>query len=690
MSVLSRSIPVVHIDEHVVTLVTAIGSENLWTAPWESVERLPLLPGATLADDVVVVPEQWARTKRQLVRNTRTINFNRALPEGMHRDTLESEKIIRRAKRIAAMLLVTPVIFPSGYIRSPSKPITWVQECESIVMAIAWVLTNTAAVAEVSSCPDGSAIFSRLTKSTFDRLCQADGYSGFWKHGARKLAALAHMGLVDDWPDFDLGSRLEPRRRNTQVPITTAPEMKRWLPFSDEFTSVIGRSALWMTEELGTELIDCLKVSLGISTELNFGDYRKEQERAISQWYASTKYKLRGKTFPVVLHVAGVAMDRMPPPGWRELRIALSLLQTAHLVIVAIATGARESELMGLRRDCLRTVGAQELLIGHTFKLSDAADGERRDWPLPTIAVTALMQQKRLAELLAPGKDHLWLSFSIGKNARGLRDIRKFYDVLSRYCDAVVVDGKSLRWYCKDGNPHPHRFRKTVARLAALSMVGATSIMFDILGHRDPEMTLNYLLSDPDLQDEIRKIATEANVALSRAALQCPEDNGGPASKAVSDFARRLAARSGNQDLQVSDLAEAAEILSLSGQVTIVKPGVLCTKTIGQPGACTRKGGAPDIGKCYAGCHHRLELAAAKNDCITSIEYILGQIPSPRSEMMRAWWQCQLVSQLRRFRTVQQKYMSDPRMAKALQGVDSATLSILNGSDDGQSGEEAS
>lgn len=689
MSMLSRPTSVARVDEHVAILVDAIGVSNIWTAPWENVARIPLVPGVTLAEDIVVVPEQWVRTKRQLAMSARTIDFCRALPTGICRDTSEAESIIRRAKRIAAILFVTPVIFPSGYIRSPSKPITWVTECEGIVLAIAWVLAHTPARVEMSSCPDGSAIFSRLTKETFDRLCQAEGYSGFWKHGARKLAALAKMGVVDDWPDLDLGSRREPRRRNAQVPVTATPEMKRWLPFSDEFTSVIGTSALWMTEELGVELIDCLEISLSIPADLDFGTYRSEQGRAVSKWYRSTKSKLRGKTFPMVLNVAGVAMDCMPPLGWRELRAALSLIQTSHLVIVAIATGARESELMGLHRDCLHMVGTQELLVGYTFKLSDASDGERRDWPLPTIAVAALTQQKRLADLLAPGADHLWLSFAGGKHGRGLRDTRKFYDALSKYCRAVVVDGKPLRWYCKDGNPHPHRFRKTVARLAALSMVGATSIMFDILGHRDPEMTLNYLLSDPDLQDEIRKIATEANIALSKDALENPEKNGGPASRAVADFAQRFAARSGRQDLQVADLADAAEILSLSGHVSMVKPGVLCTKTIGQPGACTRKGGAPDIGNCYANCHHRLELAAAKDDCAASIEYILEEIPSPRNTMMHAWWQCQLVSQMRRFREVRQRYMQDPRMAEALHGIDIGMLGLLNGSDNDQDREAA-
>ncbi len=169
--------------------------------------------------------------------------------------------------------------------------------------------------------------------------------------------------------------------------------------------------------------------------------------------------------------------------------------------------------------------------------------------------------------------------------------------------------------WCANGNVHPHRFRKTVARLAALSMVGATSILFDILGHRDPEMTLNYILSDPDLQDEIRKIASEANVMLAREAILHAEGNGGGAAPHVLAFKERMAARSATAELDVVDLAEAAEILSMNGEVSIVRPGVLCTKTMHQRGPCTRRLGIPDVGNCSTGCEHRLDLAAGAHDC---------------------------------------------------------------------------
>jgi integrase len=657
-------------DQHVADLASAISTDKLWTTSWLDVERFRIMPNQTLESDIIVVPEDWSRTKRRRIKTARTVDFSRALPPGLNRQTAEAESIIRRAKRLAAILLVTPISFPSGYVHQPSKPMTWVTECEGINLAMSWVLQNTEPISGVSSCPDGGPIFKRLTRDVLERLRKARGYSSFWKHGVYKLAALEKMGVIDDWPNLDLGSRREPRRKNVEIPITAVQKKTTWQPFEDEFTSKIGQVALWMTEELGPMVLSCLEVALSVPTTSSVDESVRLRMEAVNGWCAAVSNERSGKDFPFKLKIGQFEMSSLPPPNWRALRSVVSLLQTAHMVIVSLSTAARESELIGLQRDCLRAVSSQDLLIGYTFKLSDAADGERREWPLPKVAVEALRQQQRLADLLAAGEEHLWTSFSYSKSSRNYSDLRKLYDVLSKFCRSVIVDGRLLRDWCRDGKPHPHRFRKTVARLAGLSMVGATSIMFDILGHHDPEMTLNYILSDPDLQDEIRKIATESNIALARGVLATAENNDGAAAKGVADLARRIAARSGEAEMGVAELTEAAEILSMNGQVAIVRPGVLCTKTVGQSGPCTKKAGFPDIGNCSTGCSHRLEHAAAASDCTQAIEQILTEMPSAASAMMRSWWQGQLVTQLRRFSSVRTRYAADTRVQAALADVD--------------------
>ncbi|KWF26741.1 hypothetical protein WL88_10480 [Burkholderia diffusa] len=210
--------------------------------------------------------------------------------------------------------------------------------------------------------------------------------------------------------------------------------------------------------------------------------------------------------------------------------------------------------------------------------------------------------------------------------------------------------------------------------------------MFDILGHRDPEMTLNYILSDPDLQDEIRKIATETNMAISKSVVESASRNGGPAGPEVADLVQRVAARSAESEMGVDSMNEAAEILSMNGQVTMIKPGVLCTKTAKQHGPCTKKAGIPDIGNCSAGCSHRLEHAAASSDCVKAIERILTEISPPDHAMMRGWWQSQLVNQLRKFPAVRLRYLSDDRVRSALAGVDAAVLDSMTSTAEEHSG----
>lgn len=681
--------PVLDPDRYAADLASEAASDRAWLAPWHEIEALRLMPGCTLADDLIIVPEEWARTKRQLVRSARTVDFCKVLPPEISRASSDAEGIIRRAKRLALLLFITPIRYPSGYVRQPGKPTTWVKECEGIVSAIAWILKYTEPSSALSTCPDRGTIFKRLTKECFERMRNSTGLSSFWKHGAPKLAALALMGLIDDWPDFDLGTRREPRRKHADTPATADTKKKRWQPFSDEFTSKIGKAALWMSEVLGPVLLSCLEHSLTTGRSLSPEKFRSEQPRIIQEWYQGTETPLHGKTFPIKVQVAGVEMDTLPPRNWVELRMALSRLQTAHMIVIALATALRESELIALERDCLQSVGTQDLLIGHTFKLSDAAGGERRNWPLPTCAVTVIRNQQKLADLLSPGGEQLWLSFDRGFDRKGFTHLRKFYDSLSKYCRCVTVDGRTLTAWCSDGHPHPHRFRKTVARLAALSMVGATSIMFDILGHRDPKMTLNYILSDPDLQDEIRKIATETNVAISKSVVESAPDNGGPAGPAVLDLVQRVAARSAENEIGVSSMNEAAEILSMNGQVTMIKPGVLCTKTARQRGPCTKRAGVPDIGNCSAECSHRLEHAAASSDCVKAIERILTEMPPPEQTMMRGWWQSQLVNQLRKFPAVRLRYLSDGRVRAALSGVGTAALDSMTSTAEERNGEVA-
>lgn len=668
--------------EYVATLSATGNHERLWTAPWEQIQHIQILPGISMDNDVFIVPVHWARTKSHTPEYQRRIDFRTALPPGIDSTSVFGLALMRRAKRIAAIFLLTPVVFEKGNVRQPSKARTWIAECKAYLKVMAWIARNKKPRDVSGACPDGPALFRSLTTVDVADLRLSGGFSQFWKHTAPKLAALFRMGVIDDWPNLDIGARSERSRRATPVPHIARAEAVRFQPLPDGVTARIGHAALWFTEALGPMLLGCVAAARAVPVNASDDTITKRRVAAIERWTAE---EVREPiVFPFIVRVPGdgcraVDLSAWPPQNWRALRGLLALLQTAHIIIVALATAARDSEIMGLERDCLRTVGVQDLLTGYTLKLSDEADGERRDWPLPRIAVVAIQQQQRLADLFAPGHSYLWLSFqNHSDDPREFPDLLQSGGIVRTFVNSITVDGRTLQDWCENGNIHPHRFRKTVARLAALSLVGATSILFDILGHRDVEMTLNYILSDPDLQDEIRKIATEANVMLSKGAIEYSDSNGGTVAPLVSDLKQRLTARSGEDEIGVSTLAEAAEILSMNGQVSMVKASVLCLKSVGQVGACTRRAGIPDVANCSTACGFRLEHSAAEQDCANSIEQILAEMPSSDESMMRTWWQAQLVAHVRRFPKVKIRYLSDRRVQAALEGIDAGVMGALS------------
>jgi integrase len=655
-----------------------------WTAPWDHICDMALLPESPLSADIMMVPESWVHTKSQRRACERTVDFTAAVPEGVDRASVEGT--LRRLKRLAAILYCTPIIYPAGGSRQPPNPTTWAKRCRNLILAARWSLGHVFTQPSSGRCPDDGPIFTGLNRAMYDRLMSADGLRSF-SGVAASLSALYYMGVIDDWFDGDVGNGHERRRKNATVPVTDVQTGRKWQPLPDEFVARLGAASLWMMERLGPALLDTYEALRGTAPAMSPDETPDAYQRR-AQYARRGALELIANArsvewdFPLAVLVQegnyasrtnrAVALQSWPPPTPQALRVMLSMLQAAHLSVVALATAARDSELMGLDRDCLQPSDARHMLVGTTFKLSEAAGGERRNWPLPRVAVAAIRQQQRLADLFDPEGRALWVS--VVRDTDGLKSFR---ELLPSFCKLVVLDGKPLGVWCTEGTVHPHRFRKTVARLAALSMIGATPILFDILGHRDPEMTLNYILSDPELQDEIRLIASEANIVLAKQAVDRAEENGGATAVAVVDLKRRLAARSGEAEIGVDSLAEAAEILSMNGQVTMVKPGVLCTKSMGQRGFCTKKAGIPDIGNCSTGCHHRLEHAAAADDCAKSIERILSEMPPPENVLMRGWWQAQLVGQLRRFPLLRRRFLAEERVQAALVGVDAATIEEL-------------
>lgn len=668
MATSTAAIPFPVPEEHRAGLAHGPVFERMWSASWDEIENVEVVPGSPIRRDEWVIPSCWASGGALQGGSFRTIGFAKALPDGWQRDEERAEAALRRLKRVAALLFLLTLRLQRRVTRPP-KPSTWVMNCQALIRAGRHALTlpRDAGMMKLSSCADGPPIFQDLLPEQIEALKAA--HPSFSHTVVGRLNALLETGAFDDWPATDVA--------------VSGVAGGSWQPFNDSFTAAVGHAAVWMLERLGPDLISCWEELRGIQTTASGSrrrsDVNERRKFRLANWCGPTL--TRGSTFEYqilcnvsdVNDAATVFVNAWPPTLPLFVRNMVSLLQAAHVIVLALATGARDGELADLPRKCLIETSNQDLLTGRTYKLSDSAHGERRNWPLPKLAVQAIKQQERIAEIVQPGGKRLFVPFS----SRSEGSLRTLAAALRSFGRRVrLLDGRPLDDLC-DGTVHLHRFRMTVVRLAALSVAGSNQILFDVLGHRDPQMTLNYILSDPNLQDDMRQIAHEASITLATESIVSANGNGGPAAVLVHELAGRLTPRSAEQEMDVRALASAAMILSQNGRVMLVKPGVLCTKTFNQFGPCSRRAGSPDIGNCQLDCMHRLELAAARADHRKAIEQILDQIPV-ETGMMRAWWQGQLLSHLSPFADLRAEMLADARVRMALKDAPQMAIDMVD------------
>ncbi|MFN8994844.1 MAG: hypothetical protein ACK5X3_14450 [Pseudomonadota bacterium] len=361
----------------------------------------------------------------------------------------------------------------------------------------------------------------------------------------------------------------------------------------------------------------------------------------------------------------------------------LQLLQMAHLWIVLLSVGSRIGEMLSITAgSVVHSSDGTPFANGLTYKLVDAAGGVERDWPLPDVALEAVRQQEELSALI---KSLGHLSLDPDDSETGTEGDQsslwsrvgsagEFTSEVSRQLRAMSIN---LGLTDKPGGTNlvTHRFRKTVARLAALALAGAPKILMDLFGHKSIEMTLYYILTDPIVQAEIKQVVEEVAVMRAKDAIEDVENYGGPAAKKISETVIRERARLG-RDLGANDIRQLAEVLTLSGQSwAMVRPGVICTKLPGSAGPCTKKVGRPEPSRCRWTCDHRLEEAFLRDDVDRSIAEAVRLYELERAdenEMGQEFWAGQILAHVRRFDDIFQKWSTNPSVVQVLNNQEQA------------------
>jgi integrase len=492
------------------------------------------------------------------------------------------------------------------------------------------------------------------------------------------------------------------------------------LPLPDDFVSHMGTCSLWLTEELSGSI---LEVATSIRSIFNEFEHQLPQLKGYHQylariaeylknfkWTDSRGVEITNLPFNISLkkRVRKAHSSRQdmksgltpsgswPPKNLSQFIGLMNTLQAAHLFIASMSMAARRSEILNLRRDCLKqSSNGSTYAVGRTFKLVDAFEGVERDWVLPNAAVKAIEQQKELvciAEKIGlrnskfmstsiPSGNHLWAQLGTSPSSRRTEPLIEISKALVKYAESLGLNinpgGQRVR---------THRIRKTIARLVALALVEAPKILMHVFGHKSIEMTLTYILSDDDLRADMEIVARDLRVMRAKDAIEtmieaenCEEQSlqfggyGGPAAltlqRTVLNASRSV--RESGEKWGASNALELASILTLNGNAwQLVRQGVICTKFAGtESGPCNKNKGYPEPASCNSLCQHRLEEGFLREDVDESISSAIEGFKSTalsKDYLVQAHWAGQIRTNIFRFTDLHEKWMTDPTVQEVL------------------------
>ena len=114
------------------------------------------------------------------------------------------------------------------------------------------------------------------------------------------------------------------------------------------------------------------------------------------------------------------------------------------------------------------------------------------------------------------------------------------------------------------------------------------------------------------------------------------------------------------------DIRDLGEVLTLGGTTwNLVRPGVMCTKSLTLFGPCNKKRGHADPASCNPMCDYRLEQAWLRDDvdrCISqALEHWEHEIQEGQ-ELVAEYWAGQVRMHLGRFADLEQKWREDARV----------------------------
>ena len=161
----------------------------------------------------------------------------------------------------------------------------------------------------------------------------------------------------------------------------------------------------------------------GALTAARIKQIRLENYRAILQSFIWTDAD--GKP---ILELPCFTRTEFPPQAFKGYLQLLSFVQASVMQLLALLTGGRLNEIESLKRDCHNAgpVGDDEMptIRGATYKFSGLSVGDRKIWPVPALVAEAILEMKKIGDLVMPDWEWLW----VGTNsARAFQDVAGCY-----------------------------------------------------------------------------------------------------------------------------------------------------------------------------------------------------------------------------------------------------------------------
>lgn len=576
-------------------------------------------------------------------RNARCLNFS--LPHDLR--SHGGEDLLRTLKIIVILCLAYPL--------KQRKRLPSLREMTRVLNEFCYDMLTKAKVKSFSELDLGT--YAKLIDQ-FDR--------GRHSYGPKLLSNLAilreygRVGLLLDYPGADPTAQRSATVYNganhDDQPLTSirhingplsreseradGEDARQYRPLPDEYLAEVGWRCSFYLDHIGPNLVRI------------FADHPDQPHHKI-KWFPKGRRKdgptqqtiasYRSKAWEAFLRQFqwvdkdGAPLIAMPfhcnnmpfPPSTKESLFKLVGRHMDALIhMLMLLSGGRTSEVQSFRRDVIVRPSSQNetedsfaLLEGRTMKPSATNVGDDRNWPIPEIVAGWIANQTALAKELGPlDSQSIWMSMSTS-NANTAR--------VDMYHRCTSFASRHNLSHLVDGTAHPHRYRKSIARLALLALSGAPMLIMQMFGHRDLMTTLRYLLSDPAIRDDLRELLGERRIEI---ALNLVEDLDSASGRAADTL--RSARDAYFDELKVPLNVRSqkitlfqfvtARLVDGSVDIKIVYPGVVCIRSIEQDGACAIKGMPIDPARCQSRCAFRMDLALRKSEVVAIIEDCLN------------------------------------------------------------------